>query len=147
MINELIFVGSTPNVSISRYLLMGSSDYTERNFPVSCLWNKSLDASILGGNHWNGSDSILNLYLIPLVKQSALFYSPLFLVSRDLKSLCFNLLEDRTLVIYLSSHQAPEEGKRSVYLTSALKNCQQILPTKALSDYTLVSRDIISNLF
>lgn len=93
MINELIFAGSIPNVSILMYLLMGSSDYTERNFLVSRLWNKSLDTSIIGGNHWNGSDGIINLYLIPLVKQSILFYPQLFLVSHNLKPLWFNLLE------------------------------------------------------
>lgn len=90
-------------------LLLGSSDYMERNFSVSCLWSKNLDASNLEGSHWNRSGGIINLYLIPLVnKQGTLFHSQLFLVSRNLRSLWFNFLETKIPVIYLSSHLAPE---------------------------------------
>lgn len=73
---------------LKMHLLLGSSHYMERNFSVSCLWSKNLDASNLEGSHWNRSGGIVNLYLIPLVnKQGTLFHSQLYLVSRNLRSL------------------------------------------------------------
>lgn len=117
------------------------------HFSVSCLWSKNPDASNLEGSHWNRNGGIINLYLIPLVnKQGTLFHSQLFLVSRNLRSLWFNFLETKIPVIYLSSHLAPEQGRRSVYLASSLKDYQQILSLEALPYYTLVSRITIPKL-
>lgn len=130
------------------HLLLGSSDYMERNFSVSCLWSKNPDASKLEGSHWNRGGGIINLYLIPLVnKQGTLFHSQLYLVSHNLRSLWFNFLETKIPVICLSSHLASEYVRRSVHLASSLKDCQQILSLKALPYYTLVSRITIPKLF
>ena len=102
-----LFVGKSPNVSISRYFTLGQFRL-HRYFPSSCLWNKSLGTSILGVNQWKGIGGIINFYSIPLVKQGNLFHAQLFLVSHNLRPLWFNLLENKTSVIYLSSHLVPE---------------------------------------